>query len=83
MERRDCSFANMFDLTSNRLPRLFDCGLKRRRHTRRHFGPLFDQVLHFPTERQSGIEIALDLIKQGAICSLLDHQPFEPARCIV
>src|SRR5215831_16413808 len=38
MECRDCSLANMFDLTSNRLPRLFDCGLKSRRHTL----PLFD-----------------------------------------
>jgi hypothetical protein len=83
MERRDGSLANMFDLASNRFPRLFDCGLKSRHHTRRLFAFLFDQTLRFSTERQSRIEVALDLTEQGAICGLLDSQRFKRARCII
>jgi hypothetical protein len=38
------------------------------------FRLLFDQSLQFPTERQSGIVIALELPEQRAKCGLLNFQ---------
>src|SRR5262245_19401945 len=83
MEHRDGGLPNMFDLSSDRLPRLFDCCLKSRHHAWRLFGLLFGQPLQFVAERHRGNEVAFELAEQGVPYGFLNFQPIQRPRCII
>jgi hypothetical protein len=55
VEGRDRLLAYMFNSADDRVFCLFNGGLQRSHHTRRLFGFVFDHLLHFPTQRQSGV----------------------------